>query len=100
MRDQFGTLVYDVMQEICRQACKKWDLCKAAAVHRLGTVHVQEASIVIATSSAHRQAATEACHWIIDEVKAAVPVWKKECFADGSVWKENKESRMHSQVRL
>lgn len=81
------------LQDICEQACEKWDLCKVAAVHRLGTVLVQEASIVIAASSAHRKAAIEACHWIIDEVKVQVPVWKKEFFTDGSVWKENAESR-------
>lgn len=81
------------MQEICVKACEKWDLCKAAAVHRLGTVLVEESSIIIAVSSAHRKAAMEACHWLIDEVKAQVPVWKKEFFTDGSAWKENAESR-------
>lgn len=88
------------LQAICSQACEKWGICKAAAVHRMGTVNVQEASIVIATSSAHRAAAMEACQWVIDEVKAAVPVWKKEFFEDGSVWKENSESRMRAQASL
>jgi molybdopterin synthase catalytic subunit len=32
-------------------------------------------------------------HWAIDELKATVPIWKKEFFADGSVWKENEEAR-------
>jgi molybdopterin synthase catalytic subunit len=32
-------------------------------------------------------------HWLIDELKAVVPIWKKEFLADGSVWKENPESR-------
>jgi molybdopterin synthase catalytic subunit len=35
----------------------------------------------------------QAVHWAIDELKASVPVWKKEFFEDGSVWKENAESR-------
>lgn len=35
----------------------------------------------------------QACHWVIDELKATVPIWKKEFFADGSVWKENAEFR-------
>ncbi len=38
-------------------------------------------------------AALQATHWAIDELKATVPVWKKEFFEDGSVWKENEESR-------
>lgn len=35
----------------------------------------------------------QAVHWLIDELKATVPIWKKEFFEDGSVWKENEESR-------
>ncbi|GIL74403.1 hypothetical protein Vretimale_2114 [Volvox reticuliferus] len=35
----------------------------------------------------------EAVHWAIDELKASVPIWKKEFFEDGSTWKENPESR-------
>lgn len=35
----------------------------------------------------------QAVHWAIDELKATVPIWKKEFFEDGSIWKENAESR-------
>ena len=35
----------------------------------------------------------QACHWAIDELKAEVPIWKKEFFVGGEVWKENAESR-------
>eukprot|EP00892_Ulva_mutabilis_P002382 jgi/Ulvmu1/12144/UM085_0008.1 len=62
-------------------------------------MQVTEASVVIAASAPHRQAAIEACHWIIDELKAVVPIWKKEFFCDGSVWKENAESRLVQQHR-
>jgi molybdopterin synthase catalytic subunit len=41
---------------------------------------------VIACSSPHRADALDACRWIIDEVKASVPIWKKEIYADGSSW--------------
>jgi molybdopterin synthase catalytic subunit len=33
----------------------------------------------------------DACHFVIDELKAAVPIWKREVYEDGSAWKENKE---------
>ena len=81
------------MQEICRKAFDKWQLTKIAMAHRLGTVGVEGASVIICVSSAHRLASLEACHWAIDELKASVPIWKKEFFEDGSVWKENAESR-------
>lgn len=35
----------------------------------------------------------QACHWAIDELKAMVPIWKKETYEGGEVWKENAESR-------
>lgn len=35
----------------------------------------------------------QACHWAIDELKATVPVWKKEYYEGGEVWKENAEMR-------
>lgn len=82
------------VQGVCRTALDKWNLCKVIAMHRLGAVLVAEASVVIAASAPHRKEAIEACHWIINELKAVVPIWKKEFFQDGSVWKENTESRM------
>ena len=41
----------------------------------------------------------QAVHWAIDELKATVPIWKKVFFDDGSVWKENAESRTLEQER-
>ncbi|XP_021360497.1 molybdopterin synthase catalytic subunit-like [Mizuhopecten yessoensis] len=55
-------------------------------------VPVEEASIVIAVSSPHRKESLEAVGYAIDTVKAVVPIWKKEIYADeSSAWKENKE---------
>jgi len=62
-----------------------------ALVHRIGLVPVGEASVIIAVSSAHRRDAIEACWFAIDELKAKVPIWKREVYADGSEWKENVE---------
>lgn len=84
-----------VVQDLCAQAHQKWQLCKVSIGHRTGRVDIEEASVVICASSAHRLAAIEACRWLIDELKACVPVWKKEFFADGSVWKENETCRYH-----
>jgi hypothetical protein len=41
----------------------------------------------------------QACHWAIDELKAEVPIWKKEFFIGGEVWKENAESRAVERQR-
>lgn len=65
-------------------------LVHCSVYHRLGTVPVGEASIVIAVSSPHRKEAFSACEYILEQVKLKVPIWKKEIYEDGEPsWKEN-----------
>ena len=66
-------------------------LIRVAISHRTGTVPVSEESVVIVASSPHRRDALEAVGWMIDELKATVPIWKNEIYEDGSMWKENCE---------
>ena len=56
-------------------------------------MEVGDASVVIAASSPHRAPALAAVAWAIDELKARVPIWKKEMFVGGGVWQENAEGR-------
>jgi molybdopterin synthase catalytic subunit len=71
---------------------QRWELKKVAVAHRTGVVPVGQASVVIAVSSAHRAAALEATHFAIDDLKATVPIWKKEFYEgedETSSWKAN-----------
>ena len=79
------------IKSICSSARSSWNLHSIAVAHRLGPVPVGETSVFIATSSVHRDDALEACKYVIDELKASVPIWKKEVYANGEVWKENPE---------
>jgi MoaE-MoaD fusion protein len=74
------------MRKIGATAKERWPISKIAIVHRIGRVPIGEASVVIAVSSAHRNAAFEACHFAIDRLKEVVPIWKKEHFTGGEVW--------------
>ena len=65
---------------------KSWSICRMAITHRLGPVQIGEASVVIAVSSAHRDAAIAASRFAIEEIKKTVPIWKKEVFEGGEVW--------------
>lgn len=78
---------------ICREALLKFPgTCKASIHHRLGRVDIEEISIICSISSEHRKEGFEACEWMMKDLKARVPIWKKEFTNDGqSVWKENKE---------
>eukprot|EP00252_Welwitschia_mirabilis_P018081 TRINITY_DN40271_c0_g1_i1.p1 TRINITY_DN40271_c0_g1~~TRINITY_DN40271_c0_g1_i1.p1 ORF type:complete len:220 (-),score=51.58 TRINITY_DN40271_c0_g1_i1:130-789(-) len=79
------------MNFICSEARRQYNLLKLAVVHRLGVVPVGEESVFVAASSVHRKDALGACEFIIDEIKASVPIWKKEVYTNGEVWKENSE---------
>jgi molybdopterin synthase catalytic subunit len=75
------------LAELEQEACRQWPLVGSAIVHRLGRLAVGETSVAIAVASPHRQAAFEAGQWLIDRIKQAVPIWKKENWADGqSMW--------------
>lgn len=62
---------------------------RATIVHRLGEVPVGEASVVIAIGSPHRAAAYEASRTALERLKAEIPIWKREHYADGeATWRE------------
>ncbi|KAL7084686.1 hypothetical protein ACP275_14G237000 [Erythranthe tilingii] len=79
------------IKSICTSARSSWNVSSIAVAHRLGPVPVGEISVFIATSSVHREDSLDACKFMIDEVKASVPIWKKEVYSHGEVWKENSE---------
>ncbi len=72
--------------ELAVQAREKFGVRGVTLVHRLGRLEIGETSVLIVVASAHRAAAFDACRWLIDTLKKTVPIWKKETFADGSVW--------------
>ena len=74
------------LARIGADANKQWSLRRMAIVHRLGPVQIGEASVMIAVSSAHRDAAFAASRFAIEEIKKTVPIWKKEVYEGGEVW--------------
>ena len=62
----------------------RWpDLCAVYMEHRTGDLSVGEPAVVVAVSAGHREAAFEAARYGIDTLKASVPIWKQEHWADG-----------------
>ncbi|XP_052144805.1 molybdopterin synthase catalytic subunit [Oryza glaberrima] len=89
--EAYGAMARRRLAAILREARAAHSLRRLAVAHRLGTVPAGEASVFVAASAVHRADAMEACRYVIDEVKASVPIWKKEVYDDGEVWKENRE---------
>jgi molybdopterin synthase catalytic subunit len=74
------------MAELAESLKAKHDLVEVAIHHRVGRVGIGDTSVVIAVSSAHREAALAACKEAIDTLKVSVPLWKKEVYEGGEEW--------------
>jgi len=84
--EAYEAMALEQMESLAGQALRQFQVRDVAIVHRLGRLEIGETSVLIAVVSAHRAAAFEACRWLIDTLKRAVPIWKKEHFEDGAIW--------------
>jgi len=75
------------IEEIIKDARKKYEVIEIAVIQRIGRVNVGEDSIGIAVSSEHRGNAFRACEFVIDKIKILPPIWKKEVYSSGEVWR-------------
>ncbi len=69
---------------IVGEARQRFDILDASCVHRIGELALGDLAVWVGVCAGHRGPAFEACRWIIDEVKARVPIWKNERYADGA----------------
>src|ERR1700761_6662733 len=74
-------VVAEVVSDV---AAKSAGVRAVAASHRIGLLRVGEAALVVAVAADHRQAAFDTCAELVDAIKARLPVWKRQVFADGT----------------
>jgi molybdopterin synthase catalytic subunit len=72
------------LRRVATKIAEKFAVTAIAAVHRTGDLDIGELAVVAAVSCPHRAEAFDACHALIDELKASVPIWKHQRFADGT----------------
>ena len=72
------------LREVAEHVAATHPVTALAAVHRVGDLVVGDLAVVVAASCPHRAEAFAACRALIDELKATVPIWKNQVFADGS----------------
>jgi molybdopterin synthase catalytic subunit/molybdopterin converting factor small subunit len=75
------------LKQIGEEISVRWPGALCSIAHRIGNVGIEEMSVVIAVSSAHRADAYEASRYAIERLKQTVPIWKKEIYEDGTMWK-------------
>lgn len=71
-------------QRILDEARDKFAIEQAVCVHRIGDLALGETAVWVGVSADHRAAAFDACRYVIDQVKARVPIWKREHYAEGA----------------
>ena len=76
--EAYTEMAAEQIDVIVADAIERHGLCSAAADHRVGRVELGEPSVIVAASAPHRDAAFAGAREIIDEIKARVPIWKRE----------------------
>jgi molybdopterin synthase catalytic subunit len=84
--EAYAELARPEMERVGREAAARHGLGAVYLAHRVGVVPAAEPSVIVAASAPHRAAAFTGCRELIDQLKATVPIWKKERWAGGGEW--------------
>ena len=79
------------LADIEAEARKRWDLADVLVIHRYGKLFPGEDIVLVITASAHREAAFQACEFLMDWLKVSAPFWKLEEGPSGKHWVDAKE---------
>ncbi|MCS3455503.1 molybdopterin synthase catalytic subunit [Aeromonas sp. BIGb0405] len=91
--EHYPGMTEKALADIVIQARTRWPLQECTLIHRIGELLLGDQIVLVAVSSAHRDAAFDACHFIMDFLKTRAPFWKKELTAEGiQRWVEAKQS--------
>ena len=84
--EAYGPMALGEMERIARETEAQIAGARCAIAHRTGALEVGDTAVACAASAPHRAEAFAACRRLIDEVKAHVPIWKREHGPDGPYW--------------
>ncbi|MCY1414546.1 Molybdopterin synthase catalytic subunit [compost metagenome] len=90
--EHYPGMTEKALAKIVVEAEARWPLLKVEVLHRIGGLEPGEPIVFVGVASAHRQAAFDACNFIMDYLKTRAPFWKKEQTGDGPRWVEGKQS--------
>lgn len=80
------------LERIVDEARARWPLLGVMLIHRVGALQPGEPIVFVGCTSAHREAAFDACRFVMDYLKTRAPFWKKEDTPDGPRWVEGRDS--------
>lgn len=76
---------------VVKQALDDYKINSAICIHRIGSLQIGDMAVWVGVNAAHRDAAFQACRFVIDDIKIRVPIWKKEFYldSDDAKWLES-----------
>ena len=74
----------NLLEKVASEIAARHEVLSVAVAHRHGPIPIGESALVAAVAARHRKAAFDACADLVDEVKAQIPIWKHQVFADGT----------------
>ncbi|NSL55525.1 molybdopterin synthase catalytic subunit MoaE [Uliginosibacterium aquaticum] len=90
--EHYPAMTEKALAGIVAEAESRWPLLAVRVIHRVGRLLPGERIVFVGVASSHRQAAFEACAFIMDYLKTRAPFWKKEETPAGSRWVDARES--------
>jgi molybdopterin synthase catalytic subunit len=90
--EHYPGMTEKMLERIDAEAHRRWPLEASLVIHRYGRMEPGERIVLVATASAHRQAAFESCQFLIDWLKTKAPFWKLEETPEGGRWVDARDS--------
>jgi molybdopterin synthase catalytic subunit len=90
--EHYPAMTEKMIAEIEAEARQRWPLEASLVIHRYGRLEPGDRIVLVATASAHRQAAFEACQFLMDWLKTKAPFWKLEETGEGAQWVDARDS--------
>jgi len=98
--EHYPGMTEKALDRIVDAAAERWELQAVTVIHRVGELQLGDPIVLVLTASAHRQAAFEACEYLMDILKTEAPFWKKERLPDGSErWVDARETDSEAAAR-
>jgi len=97
--EHYPGMTEKMLQRVDAEAHERWPIAASLVIHRHGRLEPGARIVLVATASAHRQAAFDACQFLIDWLKTQAPFWKKEETAAGDRWVDARASDATAAAR-
>lgn len=97
--EHYPGMTEKALEQIAHQATERWPLSVCRIIHRVGTLLPGDQIVLVATASAHRDAAFDGGRFIMDYLKTSAPFWKKQLSGDKSHWVESRRSDYEAAER-